>query len=54
MLNLWGVYNMNEFGTETMYDYYITMKYMFLGYKIFLSPFIIFVSFIIFFAWTKQ
>jgi hypothetical protein len=42
------MYNMNGFGTETMYDYYIAMKSMFLGCKNFLSPFIIYASFTIF------
>ncbi len=30
-----GLHNTNGFGIETMYDYYIVMKSMFLGYKIF-------------------
>jgi len=28
------LYNMNEFRTETVYDYYIAMKYMFLVVKL--------------------
>jgi hypothetical protein len=48
------LYNTNEFGTETMYDYYITMKSMFLGCKFFLSPFIMYASFTIFIPWTKH
>ncbi len=31
------MYNMNRFGTETMYDYYITMKSMFLNLQLFFS-----------------
>ncbi len=42
------LYNTNGFGTETIYDYYIVMKSMFLGCKIFLSPFIVYASFTIF------
>jgi hypothetical protein len=45
------LYNMNGFGTEIMYDYYIAM---FLSCKTFLSPFIIYASFTIFFPWTKH
>jgi hypothetical protein len=32
--------NTNEFRTETMYDYYIAMKFMFLVAKLFSHPFI--------------
>ncbi len=30
-----GMYNTNGFGTETMYDYYIVIKFMFLIVKLF-------------------
>jgi hypothetical protein len=38
MVVLVVMYNTNGFKTETMYDYYIIMKYMFLVTKLF-SPF---------------
>jgi hypothetical protein len=40
-------YNMNGFGIETMYDYYITMKSMFLVAKLFFHLSIIYASFTI-------
>ncbi len=39
------VYNTNGFGTETMYDYYIAMKSMFLVAKLFYHPSIVYASF---------
>jgi hypothetical protein len=46
---LWKMYlyNMNGFGTETMYDYYIVMKFMFLVVKLFSHPSIVYASFTI-------
>jgi hypothetical protein len=43
------MYNMNEFGTETMYDYYIAIKFMFLIIKLFFHLSIVYASFIIFY-----
>jgi hypothetical protein len=40
-----GVYNMYEFGTETMYDYYIAMKSMFLVVKLLSHPSNVYASF---------
>jgi hypothetical protein len=42
------VYNTNGFGTETMYDYYIDMKSMFLVVKLFFHSSIVYASFTIF------
>jgi hypothetical protein len=36
--------NTNEFGIEIMYDYYITMKSMFLVTKLFYHPSIVYAS----------
>jgi hypothetical protein len=41
------MYNMNGFGTETMYDYYIAMKSMFLVVKLFSHPSIVYGNFTI-------
>jgi hypothetical protein len=41
------MYNTNGFGTETMYDYYITLKSMFLVAKLFSHPSIVYASFTI-------
>jgi len=48
------MYNTNEFGTKTMYDYYIAMKSMFLVVKLFFHLSIIYASFTIFLPWTKH
>jgi hypothetical protein len=48
------LYNMNGFGTETMYDYYIAMKFMFLVVKLFSHPSIVYASFTILLPWTKH
>jgi len=42
-----SMYNMNGFGIEIIYDYYIAMKFMFLVAKLFSQPFIIYASFTI-------
>ncbi len=42
-----GVYDMNGFGTETMYVYYIAMKSMFLVAKLFSHLSIVYVNFTI-------
>ncbi len=39
-----NLYNTNEFGIETMYDYYIAMKSMFLVVKLFSQPSIVYAS----------
>ncbi len=44
----WNMYNTNGFGTETMYDYYIAMKSMFLVVKLFFHLSIVYASFTIF------
>ncbi len=49
-----GVYNTNGFGTETMYDYYIVMKSMFLVVKLFSHPSIVYASFTILLPWIKH
>ncbi len=41
------MYNMNGFRTETMYDYYIAMKSMFLVVKLFSHPSIVYGNFTI-------
>jgi hypothetical protein len=41
------MYNTNGFKIETMYDYYITMKSMFLVTKLFSHPSIVYASFTI-------
>jgi len=41
------MYNMNGFETETMYDYYIAMKSMFLVIKLFFHLSIVYASFTI-------
>ncbi len=41
------MYNTNEFGTETMYDYYIAIKFMFLVVKLFSRTSIVYASFTI-------
>ncbi len=41
------MYNTNGFRTETMYDYYIVMKSMFLVVKLFFHPSIVYASFTI-------
>jgi hypothetical protein len=33
-MELLGMYNTNRFRIETMYDYYIAMKFMFLAVKL--------------------
>jgi hypothetical protein len=48
------VYNTNGFRTETMYDYYIAMKFMFLVAKLFSRPSIVYASFTILLPWTKH
>jgi hypothetical protein len=48
------LYNTNGFRTETMYDYYIAMKSMFLVVKLFFHPFIGYANFTIFLPWTKH
>jgi hypothetical protein len=48
------VYNTNGFGTETMYDYYIAMKFMFLVAKLFFHPSIVYASFTILQPWIKH
>jgi hypothetical protein len=47
------VYNTNGFETETMYDYYIVLKSMFLVTKLFSHPSIVYASFTILLPWTK-
>jgi hypothetical protein len=47
------LYNTNGFRTETMYDYYIVMKSMFLVEKLFFHPSIDYASFTILLPWTK-
>jgi len=47
-----GVYNTNGFKTETMYDYYIVMKSMFLVVKLSSHSSIVFVSITILLLWT--
>jgi hypothetical protein len=49
-----GLHNTNGFGTETMYDYYIAMKFMFLVVKLFSHLSIVYASFIILLPWTKH
>jgi hypothetical protein len=51
---LWGLHNTNGFGTETMYDYYIAMKSMFLVIKLSSHSSIDYVSFIILLPWTTH
>jgi len=51
---LFCLYNKNRFGTETMYDYYIAMKSMFLVVKLFSHPSIVYASFTILLPWTKH
>jgi hypothetical protein len=48
------MYNTNEFGIETMYDYYIAMKSMFLVIKLFSHPSIVYANFTILLPWTKH
>jgi hypothetical protein len=48
------LYNTNGFGIETMYDYYIAMKSMFLVVKLFSHLSIVYVSFTILLPWTKH
>jgi hypothetical protein len=48
------LYNTNGFRTETMYDYYIAMKSMFLIAKLFSHPFIDYANFTILLSWTKH
>ncbi len=55
----WGwckvvMYNTNGLRTETIYDYYIAMKSMFLVVKLFFHPSIVYVSLIIFVPWIKH
>jgi hypothetical protein len=45
---------MNGFETETMYDYYIVMKFMFLVVKLFSHPSIVYASFTILLPWIKH
>jgi len=47
-LHLMDVYNTNKFRIETMYDYYIIMKFMFLVAKLFFHFIIGYASLIIF------
>jgi len=48
------MYNMNGFGTETMYDYYIAMKSMFLVAKSFYHPSIVYASLTFLLSWSKH
>jgi hypothetical protein len=48
------LYNTNGFGIETMYDYYIVMKFMFLVVKLFSRPSIVYARFTILLPWTKH
>jgi hypothetical protein len=48
------MYNMNGFRIETMYDYYIAMKSMFLVVKLFSHPSIVYGNFTILLPWTKH
>jgi hypothetical protein len=48
------MYNTNGLKIETMYDYYIAMKSMFLIAKLFSHPFIVYASLIIFLSWIKH
>jgi hypothetical protein len=48
------LYNTNGFRIETMYDYYIAMKSMFLVAKLFSHPSIGYASLTIFLPWTKH
>jgi hypothetical protein len=48
------MYNTNGFGTETMYDYYIAMKSMFLVVKLFSHHSIVYASFTILLPWIKH
>jgi hypothetical protein len=47
------LYNTKRFGTETMYDYYIAMKSMFLVAKFFYHPSIVYASFTFLLPWSK-
>jgi hypothetical protein len=47
------MHNMNGFGTETMYDYYIAMKSMSLVAKSFYHPSITYASFTFLLPWSK-
>jgi len=47
-------YLTNGFGIETMYDYYISMKSMFLVWKLFFHLSIVYVRLIILLPWTKH
>jgi len=48
------LYSTNEFRIETMYDYYIAMKFMFLVVKLFSHPSIGYASLTILLPWTKH
>jgi hypothetical protein len=48
------MYNTNGFGTETMYDYYIAMKSMFLVAKSFYHPSIVYASLTFLLSWSKH
>jgi len=48
------LYNMNGFRTETMYDYYIAMKFMFLVVKLSSHPSIGYASFTILLPWSTH
>jgi len=48
------VYNTSGFRTETMYDYYIAMKSMFLVAKLFSHPSLIYTRLTILLSWTKH
>jgi hypothetical protein len=48
------MYNTNGFRTETMYDYYIIMKSMFLVVKLSSHSFIVYVSITILLLWTTH
>ncbi len=52
--SLVGMYNTNGFRIESMYDYYIAMKSMFLVAKLFSHPSIIYASPTILLPWTKH
>jgi len=51
-LNVLGVYNTSGFTIETMYDYYIVMKSMFLVVKLSSQPTIGYVNLTILLPWT--
>jgi hypothetical protein len=54
MKSFMRMYNTNEFGIKTMYDYYITMKSMSLVVKLFSHSSIVYASFTILLSWTEH